>query len=127
MAKQIVGIVGLGVMGENLALNLESKGFSTAGFDWDDSKVRASPPRPRPSRPWPPTAWPSSSPACKARAGRILMTVPAGKPVDAVLTKLASALGKGDLVIDGGDSHYLDTARRITEFAPTGILTWEWG
>jgi len=121
MAKQIVGIVGLGVMGENLALNLESKGFSTAGFDLDDSKVKSF------------AAKTAAKQAVAAHSlaelvaslqspRRILMMVPAGKPVDAVLTSLRPLLAKGDLVIDGGNSHYLDTARRITELAPTGIL-----
>jgi len=53
MAKQSFGIVGLGVMGENLALNIESHGFSVVGFDLDGKKSTTSRPEPKASRWWP--------------------------------------------------------------------------
>ena len=121
MAKQSFGIVGLGVMGENLALNIESRGFSVAGFDLDGKKVDSFAARTRGKR------------AVAARTvedfvanleapRRVLMMVPAGKPVDAVIAGLRPHLQAGDLLIDGGNTYFLDTARRIQELEGTGIL-----
>lgn len=115
-----IGIVGLGVMGENLALNLESKGFEVAGFDLDEKK-RASFER-RTER----KAWAARSLA-ELVAGlklprRLLVMVPAGGAVDAVLAELRPLLGRGDVVIDGGNTRFNDTQRRIVGLEGTGIL-----
>ena len=121
MAKQYIGIVGLGVMGENLALNIESRGFSVAGFDLDSKKVDS-------------FAQKTSGKNVVAarsqddfvasldRPKRILIMVPAGKAVDAVIASLRPHLAGGDLLIDGGNTHFQDTVRRIAELAGTGIL-----
>jgi 6-phosphogluconate dehydrogenase len=103
------GVIGLGVMGENLALNLIEHGTPVAVWnlesDWTDKFVAAHPevvgtrtladlvkalPRPR----------------------RILMMIKAGAPVDATMEKLAPLLEPGDVVIDGGNSWFKDTQRR---------------
>jgi 6-phosphogluconate dehydrogenase len=121
MAKQSFGIVGLGVMGENLALNIESRGVSVAGFDLDGKKVDSFAARTRDKQ------------AVATRTlgefievleipRRILMMVPAGRPVDAVIASLRPHLQAGDIVIDGGNTLFVDTARRIQELQGTGIL-----
>jgi 6-phosphogluconate dehydrogenase len=121
MAKQHFGIVGLGVMGENLALNIVSKGFSVVGFDLDGKKVEHFAKRTE------------GKDALSVRTvteflanlevpRRILMMVPAGKAVDAVIADLKPYLSPGDLLIDGGNTLFTDTARRIKELEGTGIL-----
>jgi 6-phosphogluconate dehydrogenase len=120
MPKQNFGMVGLGVMGENLALNIESHGFSVAGFDLDAKKVDNFAARTQGKK----------VVAVRTVAEfvdnlevprRILMMVPAGKPVDAVIADLRPRLQAGDLLIDGGNTLFVDTDRRIKELQGTGI------
>ncbi len=114
-----IGIIGLGVMGRMLALNMERHGFRVAGYDLDREKV---------------TAFAAHTDkhivACATwgeflatleKPRRIMVMVPAGKPVDAVLADLKGALEPGDLVIEGGNSHFSDTERRAAEMATLGI------
>ena len=121
MAKQQVGIIGLGVMGENLALNIESRGFSVAGFDLDAKKVESFATRTKGKK------------AIAAQTQteflenlelprKILIMVPAGKAVDAVITSLRPKLAAGDLLIDGGNTLFADTVRRLKELEGSGIL-----
>src|SRR5574337_388737 len=91
MAKRHLGVMGMGVMGKNLALNAESKGFSAAGFDIDSEKVR-----------------------------KVAEAV-AGKAVDAALNDLKPHLEKEDIVIDGGNSFFKDTERRVQELEQSGL------
>jgi 6-phosphogluconate dehydrogenase len=116
-----MGVVGLGVMGANLARNIESRGFPVAGYDLDSKKLQAF------------TAGQSSDTALGAttpteladaleRPRRILIMVPAGKPVDAVIDHLLPHLDKGDILIDGGNSFFGDTDRRTDALAAKGIL-----
>lgn len=121
MAKQHFGIVGLGVMGENLALNIVSKGFSVVGFDLDAKKVDNFAQRTQGK----------NVVAARSQAEfvanleiprRVLMMVPAGKAVDAVIADLRPHLEPGDLLIDGGNTLFVDTDRRIKELEGTGIL-----
>jgi 6-phosphogluconate dehydrogenase len=120
MHNDSFGIIGLGVMGQNLALNIESKGFSVAGFDLDRAKSEAS------KRKWAGRrmATVPSLPAlldALETPRRILMMVPAGKPVDAVLQDLKPMLAPGDIVIDGGNSFFVDTDRRAKEMEAAGF------
>ena len=116
-----LGLVGLGVMGENLALNFERHGFAVAGFDLDaDKRAR----------------FDERTQGLQARSvanltelvanlsvpRRILLMVPAGASVDAVLAELRPLLGAGDVVIDGGNTLYSDTARRMAALQGSGIL-----
>src|ERR1039457_95494 len=121
MAKQHVGIVGLGVMGENLALNIESRGFSVAGFDLDAKKVESFANR----------TTGKNAVAARTQAEfleslesprKVLIMVPAGKAVDAVIASLRPHLAAGDLLIDGGNTLFADTVRRLKELEGTGIL-----
>jgi 6-phosphogluconate dehydrogenase len=118
---QQVGIVGLGVMGENLALNISRNGHSVAGFDLDAAKVASFAHR---------TAG-TNAVAAKTLAEFIgslgspriiLMMVPAGKAVDAVIGELTPHLHRGDLLIDGGNTYFADTERRLKALEGTGIL-----
>jgi 6-phosphogluconate dehydrogenase len=120
MAKQSFGIVGLGVMGENLALNIESRGFSVVGFDLDAKKVENFATRTKGKQ------------VVAARTvaefvdnldtpRRVLMMVPAGKPVDAVIASLRPHFQAGDILIDGGNTFFADTDRRIQELQGSGI------
>lgn len=119
--KYSLGIVGLGVMGENLALNFERNGFSVAGFDLDEKKRRNFTDRVGKKN----AATASSINELISILDvprRILMMVPAGKPVDAVINDLQPHLSAGDVLIDGGNTYFADTDRRMKELEPTGIL-----
>jgi len=119
MQKADIGIVGLGVMGRMLALNIARNGFRVAGYDLDADKVLALN-----------TAGDGKAVGYQIlgdffglleRPRKILMMVPAGKPVDAVIAGLRPALDRGDLLIDGGNSHFRDTERRIATLEADGI------
>ncbi len=116
-----LGLVGLGVMGENLALNFERKGFSVCGFDLDASKRQRFAQRTQGLQ-----ARCADSLASLVRSlalpRRILLMVPAGPAVDAVLSELRPLLSPGDVLIDGGNTLYTDTARRIAALQGSGIL-----
>ena len=121
MSKKGFGIVGLGVMGENLALNVLSHDYSVAGYDLDPVKRKAFAERTNGKDA-------VASPAIADFVGalelprRILIMVPAGKAVDAVIKDLRPLLSAGDVIIDGGNSYFADTERRILELQDTGIL-----
>jgi 6-phosphogluconate dehydrogenase len=115
-----IGLVGLGVMGQNLALNIESKGFSVAAFDLDPEKIKSC------GQKWSGkriTVTPSLPDLAEAleRPRRILMMVPAGKAVDADIAALRPLLQPDDILIDGGNSHFTETERRAAELDPGGI------
>jgi 6-phosphogluconate dehydrogenase len=119
-ARRELGLIGLGVMGRNFLLNVAGRGFPVAGYDQDPGQVAA---------------------LVRAAAGldvagadrladlvaslrpprAVMLLVPAGAPVDAVSAGLAPLLEPGDLIIDGGNSHYPDTDRRARELAEAGI------
>jgi 6-phosphogluconate dehydrogenase len=116
-----LGLIGLGVMGENLALNFERNGFPVCGFDLDASKRQQFSNRTQGLQ----ASCADSVPAlvaCLPRPRRIMLMVPAGAAVDAVLAELRPLLAAGDVVIDGGNTLYTDTARRIQALEGSGIL-----
>jgi 6-phosphogluconate dehydrogenase len=115
-----IGVVGLGVMGANLARNIESRGFRVAGFDLDPAKV-ASFATHGTADTLIGVAAPEALMAALERPRRILIMVPAGKPVDAVIEHLLPHLSAGDILIDGGNSYFLDTDRRTAALATQGI------
>ncbi|WP_440109536.1 NADP-dependent phosphogluconate dehydrogenase [Paenibacillus sp. QZ-Y1] len=120
MSKQQIGVIGLAVMGKNLALNIESKGFSVAVFNRSPEKTNdllkeaegknltgafsieefvASLESPR----------------------KILIMVQAGKATDATIEQLLPHLDKGDIIIDGGNAYFPDTQRRSKELEAKGF------
>jgi len=122
MSKSDIGIVGLAVMGENLVMNMESKGFSVSVYNRTTDKVDS---------------------FVKGRAKglnivgaytlqefvdslktprKILLMVKAGKPVDDNIEALIPLLSPGDIIIDGGNTHFPDTARRAKYVESKGLL-----
>jgi 6-phosphogluconate dehydrogenase len=115
-----IGVIGLAVMGKNLALNIESKGFSVAVYNRSPEKTEQ---------------------LLKEAAGKrlngafsleefvgmlerprkIILMVKAGEPTDRTLEQLVPLLEKGDIVIDGGNAYFHDTIRRSRELAARGL------
>jgi 6-phosphogluconate dehydrogenase len=116
-----IGLVGLGVMGENLALNLERNGFSVCGFDLDAGKRQSFGERTQGLRA---QAAPSLAALVDSLAQPrcVWLMVPAGAAVDAVLADLLPLLRAGDVVMDGGNTLYTDTQRRMRTLEGSGIL-----
>jgi len=120
MAKMQMGVIGLGVMGQNLALNIERNGFGVAGFDLSPEKMRNLAGKFEGHR-----IVLSENLAAMVEAlespRKILLMVPAGKPVDDVIAVLEGLLTPGDILIDGGNSFFKDTERRYRALAGRGI------
>jgi len=121
MQKQDIGVIGLGVMGQNLALNIERNGFSVAGFDTDEKKRKSSAEAFTGKRLIAAGSLDDFIGALKVPR-KILMMVPAGKAVDTVIGDLKPRLAKGDVLIDGGNSLFSDTERRNHALKEEGIL-----
>ncbi len=121
--QYLFGMIGLGTMGRNLLLNMADHGFSVAGYDKNpdqsvllEKEVAAIP----------------GGAAAKgftdigefvkslASPRAIMMLVPAGPIVDSVIADLLPLLDKGDIIIDGGNSHFTDTTRRATDLEAQG-------
>ena len=113
MKKSDIGMIGIAVMGQSLALNMESKGFQVSVYDMNPEKTVAD--------------FVNGRAAGKNIQGtysleefvqslekprKIMMMIRAGKPVDDYIEKLIPILEEGDIIIDGGNSHFPDTARR---------------
>ena len=121
MKKSNIGLVGLAVMGENLCLNMERGGFSVSVYNRTPDKT---------------TAFVNGRGAGKNITGytelsdfvaslesprKILLMVKAGAPVDAFIEQLLPLVERGDIIIDGGNSHYPDSDRRAQYLAERGI------
>ena len=116
------GLIGLAVMGENLALNVESRGNKVAVYNRTTSKV---------------DEFIAGRAAGKQFVGchslkemvdacatprKIMMLVKAGPAVDAIIDELLPMMDKGDIIIDGGNTHYADTERRTKAVEDKGLL-----
>ena len=115
------GVVGLGVMGANLALNVESRGFGVAGYDLDAKKTAAFLNGPAKGKAIVGVDSPEHLMEALERPRRILVMVPAGPPVDSVIAHLTPHFDRGDILIDGGNSFFQDTDRRSDEMARDGF------
>jgi 6-phosphogluconate dehydrogenase len=117
-----IGVIGLAVMGENLILNMASKGFTVSAFNRTTSKV---------------DEFMAGRAAGKSIVGaqsleqfvsqlehprKVMLMVKAGSAVDATISQLVPLLEAGDIIIDGGNSHYADTNRRCKELESKGLL-----
>jgi len=120
-AQKSIGIFGLGVMGQNLALNFERHGYGVAGYDVDPAQRGAARAR-FASTDIALEETPGGLLARLERPRRILMMIPPGDPVDALIEELRPALSRGDLLVDGGNSHFEDTRRRVASLVGSGIL-----
>ena len=121
MTLQSFGVIGLAVMGENLALNVESKGFSVAVFNRSREKTDTFMATRAQGKNVKAAFTLEEFVASLEQPRRILVMVKAGQPVDAVIQQLKPLLAKGDTIIDGGNSLFDDTARRTTELENTGL------
>ncbi len=110
--KYKVGIVGLGVMGHNLALNMERNGFPVVGYDVDASKVRSFRAGAASGKNISGVDSPEALMDVLDSPRRILLMVPAGPPVDIAIDHLKPYMRRGDILMDGGNSFFLDTERR---------------
>ena len=113
-----IGIVGLGTMGWNLALNLLDQGHSVHGWEFQDA-LRDRRRREESGIAVHEDLWEMVEALPRPRV--LMLMVTAGKPVDDVLSSLLARLDKDDIVIDGGNSDYLDTDRRLTRCAKHGL------
>jgi 6-phosphogluconate dehydrogenase len=116
-----IGVVGLGVMGANLALNMERNGFRIAGYDLEAAKGQAFVAGPAAGRRIDLAASPDALMTMLKRPRRVLMMVPAGAAVDSAIAHLKPHLQPGDILIDGGNSWFLDTERRSKELSAGGF------
>ena len=110
-----IGLIGLAVMGENLALNMESKGFSVAVFNRTTEVTEKFASGRGKGKNIQPTRTMEEFVAALKKPRKAMMMVKAGAPVDAVINQLAPLLEEGDVIIDGGNSLFTDTQRRGKE------------
>ncbi|MCW3467996.1 NADP-dependent phosphogluconate dehydrogenase [Chitinophaga nivalis] len=115
------GMIGLGVMGRNLLLNMADHGFSVIGFDKDAAKTGALETAATAGTTVKGVAELAAMVQLLERPRKLMMLVPAGQPVDDVIASLLPLLEQGDVVIDGGNSHYTDTLRRVKQLRESGI------
>lgn len=122
MKKADIGIIGLAVMGENLAMNMESKGFTVAVFNRTAEKVDRFASGRGAGKNFIPCHTLAELSASLEKPRRVFMMVKAGKAVDELIEALLEVLEPGDIIIDGGNSHYPDTARRTAYVESKGLL-----
>lgn len=115
------GMIGIGVMGRNLLYNIAENGFSIAGFDLDKQKINDLKEGATPEMTIDGTDSLEEFVAKLETPRKIVLMVPAGKPVDAVLENIKPLLSKGDIVIDAGNSYFKDTNRRVSDLATQGL------
>jgi 6-phosphogluconate dehydrogenase len=122
MSNYDIGLIGLAVMGENLVLNMEDHGFSVAVFNRTTSKVDSFVQG---------RAKDKNIKGCYSieelvqslnRPRKVMLLVKAGKPVDEFIEKIMPYLEKGDIIIDGGNSHFPDSIRRTKYVEDKGFL-----
>jgi 6-phosphogluconate dehydrogenase len=120
MQKAQFGMIGLGTMGRNLLLNIADKGIAACGYDKNiDQQKRLL--QEGAGKPVQAVATMQEFVNSLETPRRIMMLVPAGKIVDAVIDEVIPLLQPGDILIDGGNSHYTDTDLRIARLQNTGI------
>jgi 6-phosphogluconate dehydrogenase len=116
-----IGLIGLAVMGENLVLNMESKGFSVAVFNRTTAVTDKFAAGRGKNKNIQPTRTMEELVRALKRPRKAMIMVKAGAPVDAVIDQLAPLLEKGDVIIDGGNSLFTDTQRRGKDLEQSGI------
>jgi 6-phosphogluconate dehydrogenase len=115
------GMVGLGVMGSNLLLNIADNGFKVVGYDTNPVKTAALESSATKGTMVKGVNTLHEMLALLQKPRKIMMLVPAGNPVDSVIADLAPLIEPGDLIIDGGNSHYTDTIKRISTLKDKNI------
>ncbi|MCZ6473562.1 MAG: NADP-dependent phosphogluconate dehydrogenase [SAR324 cluster bacterium] len=121
MDKYNVAMIGLGVMGSNLLLNLERNGFSGVGFDINKDSVERFLAGPAQGKKIMGTTDWKEVAANLEKPRKVFMLVPAGGPVDAALDELSKVLEPGDVIVESGNSYYKDTNRREEALGAKGF------
>jgi 6-phosphogluconate dehydrogenase len=122
MAQQDFGIIGLAVMGQNLALNVESNGFSAVAFNRTTARTEEFMAGPARGKNIIGAKTIEEFAAALKRPRKAMIMVKAGSPVGQVIEELVPLLDRGDVIIDGGNSFFQDTIRRNKMLAEKGIL-----
>ncbi len=122
MIKADIGLIGLAVMGENLVMNMESKGFSVAVYNRSTEKVTNFVEGIAKGKKIIGTLTIKKLAASLKKPRKVMMMVKAGKPVDELIDLLIPCLEKGDIIIDGGNSHFTDTMRRTAYVEEKGLF-----
>jgi 6-phosphogluconate dehydrogenase len=117
-----IGLVGLAVMGQNLVLNMDDHGHTVAVYNRTTSKVDEFLAGPAAGTKVVGTHSPAELAAALERPRRVMLMVRAGDAVDQTIAELLPHLEPGDVVIDGGNSNFEDSERRLHELAERGIL-----
>lgn len=120
MTQANFGVVGMAVMGKNLALNVESRGYTVALFNRTTAKTEEVVAE-HPDKNFVLTKTIEEFVAAIEKPRRIMLMVQAGPATDATIQALLPHLDKGDILIDGGNTHFPDTMRRNAELADSGI------
>jgi 6-phosphogluconate dehydrogenase len=115
-----IGLIGLGVMGRNFVLNIADNGYSVSGLDNNEDKVSALE-KEGGQKDVSATTSPEEFISGLKKPRSVMMLVPAGKAVDSVIDELLPLLDEGDLIIDGGNSHFTDTNRHYQELEEKNI------
>jgi 6-phosphogluconate dehydrogenase len=120
MSKQAIGVVGLAVMGRNLALNIESRGHAVSVYNRSREKTDELI-ADCPNKKLVPAYTLEEFVESLETPRRILLMVKAGQGTDATIDALRPLLSKGDILIDGGNTHFTDTIRRNQDLAKSGL------
>lgn len=120
MSKQQIGVVGMAVMGKNLALNIESRGYSVSIYNRSDYRVKEVMEE-NPEKNLHPTYEIEEFVNSLETPRRILLMVKAGVATDKTIEALLPYLDEGDILIDGGNTNYKETIRRSEDLAKSGI------
>lgn len=115
-----IGMIGLAVMGENLAMNIERNGFPIAVFNRDPAKVDSFVARAK-GKQVIPTRSPEEFVRSLERPRKAILLVKAGAPVDWTIDQIKPFMEKGDIIIDGGNSYFVDTERREKALKAEGL------
>ena len=122
MRKSDIGLIGLAVMGENLVMNMESKGFTVSVYNRTAEKVTRFVEGRAKGKNVVGTYSLEELVASLETPRKIMMMIKAGSSVDDMIEKLLPLLDDGDIIIDGGNSHFPDTARRTAYVESKGKL-----
>ncbi|MBM7704120.1 NADP-dependent phosphogluconate dehydrogenase [Metabacillus iocasae] len=121
MSKQQIGVIGLAVMGKNLALNIESRGYSVSVYNRSPEKTEEFLKSEAEGKNFVGTYSIEEFVQSLETPRKILLMVKAGAPTDATIESLKPHLDKGDILIDGGNTLFYDTIRRSEELAEAGL------
>ena len=116
-----IGLIGLAVMGQNLILNMADHGFQVAAYNRTTQKVDEFMAGSARNKSIVGCRSPEELVRSLKRPRRLMLMVKAGEPVDQTIRQFSALLDKGDIIIDGGNSHFLDTERRIKELDSRSI------